>query len=42
MNLYPDIMSLLSGSNGTVKLEDEAGIIISTDKKITVVAQQCH
>ena len=39
MNLYPQEMSLLGGANGTVKLEDETGIAISTDKKITVVAQ---
>ena len=38
MNLYPQEMSLLGGANGMVKLEDETGISISTDKKITVVA----
>ena len=40
MNLYPDVMSLLGGANGTVKLEDATGITLSTDKKITIVAQE--
>lgn len=39
MNLYPDVMSLLGGANGTVKLEDETGITISTDKRIQIVAK---
>ena len=38
MNLYPQEMSLLGGANGMVKLEDETGISISTDKGIMVVA----
>lgn len=40
MNLYPQEMSFLGGASGTVKLEDETGITISTDKKIQIVAQQ--
>ena len=40
MNLYPQEMSFLGGANGTVKLEDETGITISTDKNIRIVAQQ--
>ena len=40
MNLYPREMSLLGGANGTVKLEDETGITISTDKKIRIIARQ--
>ena len=40
MNLYPQEMSFLGGSNGTVKLEDETGITFSTDKKIRIVARQ--
>ena len=40
MNLYPQEMSFLGGANGTVKLEDETGITISTDKRIQIVAQQ--
>ena len=40
MNLYPREMSFLGGANGTVKLEDETGITVSTDKKIQIVAQQ--
>ena len=40
MNLYPREMSFLGGANGTVKLEDETGITISTDKRIHIVAQQ--
>ena len=40
MNLYPQEMSLLGGANGTVKLEDEAGITVSTDKKIRIIAKQ--
>ena len=39
MNLYPDVLSLLGGSNGMVKLEDETGITISTDKRIQIVAK---
>ena len=40
MNLYPQEMSLLGGANGTVKLEDETGITVSTDKKIRIIAKQ--
>ena len=40
MNLYPQEMSLLGGANGMVKLADETGISISTDKRIQIVAQQ--
>ena len=40
MNLYPQEMSFLGGANGTVKLEDETGITISTDKKIRIIAKQ--
>ena len=40
MNLYPDEMFLLGGANGTVKLQDETGITISTDKKIRITAEQ--
>ena len=40
MNLYPREMSLLGGANGTVKLEDETGITVSTDKKIRIIANQ--
>ena len=40
MNLYPQELSFLGGANGTVKLEDETGITISTDKKIRIIAKQ--
>ena len=40
MNLYPQEMSFLGGSNGSIRLDDEEGIFVKTDKKITVVAQQ--
>lgn len=40
MNLYPQEMSFLGGSNGSIRLDDEEGIFIKTDKKITVVAQE--
>ena len=39
MNLYPEELSFIGGANGTVKLKDETGITLSTDKKITIVAQ---
>lgn len=40
MNLYPQEMSFLGGSNGSIRLDDKEGIFVKTDKKITVVAQQ--
>ena len=40
MNLYPQEMSFLGGSNGSIRLADEEGIFVKTDKKITVVAQE--
>ena len=39
MNLYPEELSFIGGANGRVKLEDEAGITISTDKRIQIVAK---
>lgn len=38
MNLYPQELSFLGGSNGSIRLDDEEGIFVKTDKKITVVA----
>ena len=40
MNLYPDVMSLLGGANGSIRLADEEGVFVKTDKKITVAAQK--
>lgn len=40
MNLYPQEMSFIGGSNGSIRLADEEGIFVKTDKKITVVAQE--
>ena len=40
MNLYPQELFFLGGSNGTVKLKDETGITFSTDKKIRIIAKQ--
>ena len=40
MNLYPQEMSFIGGSNGSIRLADEEGVFVKTDKKITVVAQQ--
>ena len=39
LNIYPDILSLLGGSNGNIRLADEEGVSFTTDKKLTVVAQ---
>lgn len=40
MNLYPQEMSLLGGANGSIRLADEEGVFVKTDKKITIVAQE--
>lgn len=40
MNLYPQEMSFLGGSNGSIRLDDGEGIFVKTDRKITVVAQE--
>lgn len=40
MNLYPQEMSLLGGANGSIRLADEEGVFVKTDKKITVAAQK--
>ena len=39
MNLYPREMSLLGGANGSIRLADEEGVFVKTDKKITVAAK---
>ena len=38
MNLYPDEMSLLGGSNGQVQMLDEEGIIIGSEKPVVIRA----
>ena len=40
MNLYPEELSFLGGSNGSIKIADEDGISFNTDKKIAIWAKE--
>ena len=39
MNLYPEKLSFIGGANGIINLIDKAGISISTDKRIKIIAK---
>ena len=40
MNLYPNEMSLLGGSNGLIRLFDEEGITIGSQKPVVIVSNE--